>query len=141
MAHIFKYIAVSAALFWPVALISPVAAAAQSLTCPDVASVFARDNATSSPQSINDLSELVGKAEMDGTSLRSVATKLRADFPKASDAEIADIMITVYCNYLRNDAPASHRTEANMTAFEKQAYDATFGEAPPKERKRGWLFE
>ncbi|MGJ8532210.1 MAG: hypothetical protein ACSHYC_08495 [Alphaproteobacteria bacterium] len=141
MAHVFKCIAVSVALFSPVALISPVAAAAQSLTCPDVASVFARDNATSSPHSINDLSELVGKAEIDGTSLRSVATKLRADFPKASDAEIADIMITVYCNYLRDDAPASHRTEANMTAFEKQAYDATFGEAPPKERKRGWLFE
>lgn len=141
MAHVFKYIAVSVALFSPVALISPVAAAAQSLTCPDVASVFARDNATSSPHSINELSELVGKAEIDGKGLRTVATKLRADFPKASDAEIADIMITVYCNYLRDDAPASHQTEANMTAFEKQAYDATFGEAPPQKRKRGWLFE
>lgn len=135
MANILKLIAVS------VALCSPAAAAAQSLTCPDVASVFARDNATSSPHSINELSELVGTAEIDGTSLRSVATKLRADYPKASDAEIADIMITVYCNYLRNDAPASRRTEANMTAFEKQAYDATFGEAAPKKRKRGWLFE
>ncbi len=135
MANALKYIAIS------VVLLSPAAEASQSLTCPDVASVFASDNATSSPHSISELSELVGKAETDGKSLRTVATKLRADFPKASDAEIADIMITVYCQYLRDEAPVTQRTEATMTAFEKQVYDATFGEAPPKKRAHGWLFE
>jgi len=123
-------------------LISPAALAAQSLSCPDVKTVFARDNATESPLSIDQLSKMIGNAEVQGRDLHAAANSLRIDYPKASDAEIADIMVTVYCNYLLNDAPDSHRTEANMIAFEKEAYAAVYGpDTPPDPSGKGWLFE
>ena len=122
-------------------LLSPAALAAQSLSCPDVGSVFARDNATESPLSIDQLSKMIGNAEVQGRDLHSAANSLRVDYPEASNAEIADIMVTVYCNYLLNDAPESHRTEANMVAFEQEAYAAVYGpDTPPTQAaKVGFL--
>lgn len=123
-------------------LLSPAALAAQSLSCPDIGSVFARDNATESPLSIDQLSIMIGNAEVQGRDLHSAADSLRVDFPKASSAEIADLMVTVYCNYLLKDAPESHRTEANMAAFEQEVYAAVYGpDTPPNPSGKGWLFE
>lgn len=120
-------------------LAAPALAMAQPLECPEPAPVFAEIH--KDPIDLTQLAQTVGTAELDGDTLYNVAQKIRGEFPKAQDADVADIMITAYCTYLNTDAPASHRDEANVTAFEQQTYNAVFGNTPPEDYKRqGWLY-
>ena len=74
-------------------------------------------------------------------SLRSIAAQIRADYPDASDADVADIMITAFCTHLNAGTPPNDHSEANVTAFEKETYNAVFGGPPPESYPRqGWLY-
>ncbi|MFD1342596.1 hypothetical protein [Litorisediminicola beolgyonensis] len=120
-------------------LAAPALVSAQPLDCPAPAPVFSEADAT--PLDLSTLAQTVGSTELDGASLHAVADQVRSDYPDASDADIADILITAFCTYLKTDAPESHRSEANVTAFEQEAYDAVFGGAPPQDYPRqGWLY-
>lgn len=120
-------------------LASPALAFADPLDCPAPAPVFA--SAAANPLDLPQLAQMVGTADLDGTSLRTVAETLRNDYPDASDADVADIMITAFCTYLNADAPPDHRSEANVSAFETQVYRAVFGgPAPESYTKQGWLY-
>lgn len=120
-------------------LASPALADEQPLACAQPAPVFT--DAESSPLDLSHLAQTVGTAELDGQSLDAVAGQIREDYPDATDAEVADIMITAFCSYLNTDAPADHRSASNVQAFEEQAYDAVFGGAPPESYSRqGWLY-
>ena len=122
-----------------VCLSAPAFVAAQSLECPDPAPVFTEADAGTFD--LAQLAQSVGAAELDGQSLYAVAEKIRDDFPNAADADVADIMVTAFCTYLNSDAPADHRSEANVLAFENQVYDAVFGGTPPESYSRqGWLY-
>lgn len=120
-------------------LSSPALAATQPLECPEPAPVFSA--ADSNALDLSQLAQKVGTADLDGTSLRTVADQIRVDYPDAKDGDVADIMITAFCTYLNADAPPDHRSEANVRAFEKQVYDAVFGGPPAETYKRqGWLY-
>lgn len=114
-------------------------AAAQDLDCPEPAAVF-----TAADAGAFDLPKLardVGSAELDGDALGKIVGKIRSDYPEATDAEVADIMITAFCTYLNTDTPADHRSEEHVSAFEQQAYDAVFnGPAPESYPRQGWLY-
>lgn len=120
-------------------LSAPMLASAQPLDCPAPAPVFTAADAE--PFDLSQLAQTVGQAELDGTSLRKVAEGIRADYPEAKDADVADIMITAFCTYLNTDAPKDHRSESNVRAFESEVYDAVFGGAPDQSyEKQGWLY-
>ena len=122
-----------------VCLLSPAIVSAQALECLDPAPVFAEADATTFD--LAQLAQTVGTAELDGNSLRTIAQQIRGEFPAASNADVADIMITAFCTYLNDDAPADHRDQENVAAFEQQTYDAVFGSPPPPTYKRhGWLY-
>ena len=113
--------------------------AAEELECQEPAPVFAEADA--STFDLPQLAQTVGTAELDGSSLYQVAEQIRSDFPDATDADVADIMITAFCTYLNDDAPADHRTQANITAFESETYNAVYEGTPPEDYKRhGWLY-
>ncbi|MFZ5963046.1 hypothetical protein ACOXXX_08865 [Thalassococcus sp. BH17M4-6] len=121
------------------ALSAPALVAAQPLDCPQPAPVFAEADANTFD--LAKLAQTVGTTDLGGDSLHAVAEQIRADYPDASDADVADIMITAFCTYLNTDAPADHRSEANVNAFEQQAYIAVFGGPPPESYPRqGWLY-
>lgn len=116
----------------------PVIGLAQTLDCPEPAAVFGEAGANTAY--LSELASTVGTAELDGTSLRAIVQQIRAEFPAAQDADIADLMITSFCAYLNDDVPVSHRSEANVAAFEQQTYDAVFGAAPPpRYEPQSWL--
>ncbi|EBA09694.1 hypothetical protein [Sagittula stellata] len=120
-------------------LSSPALVAAQSLECPEPAPVFTEAGAHDFD--LQQLAQRVGTADLDGQSLGTIAKEIRSEYPDAKDADVADIMITAFCNYLNTNAPSDHRSEANVAAFENQVYDAVFGGAPAKTYKRqGWLY-
>ena len=120
-------------------LSSPAFAAADALDCPEPAPVFAEADANTFD--LSKLAQTVGTAELDGQSLGKVAEQIRSDYPEATDADVADIMITAFCTYLNTDAPADHRSEANVNAFEQEAYNAVFDGTPPESYERqGWLY-
>lgn len=120
-------------------LSAPAFASAQPLDCPEPAPVFTAADAQSFD--LSQLAVTVGTADLDGKSLRRVAGNIRSDYPEAADADVADVMITAFCTYLNTDAPADHRSESNVRAFETQVYDAVFGGAPdPSYEKQGWLY-
>ncbi|MEB8386675.1 hypothetical protein OO012_05495 [Rhodobacteraceae bacterium KMM 6894] len=122
-------------------LVLPTLVSAQSLTCPDAAEVFAVDGGARITISVPQLARIVAGGPLDDRQLREVAQSLRMEYPKASDAEIADLMITGYCAYLRDDAPDSLRTEDNLERFETRTYEAVFGTPTPTDKTdRGWLF-
>ena len=123
-----------------VAFATPATALAQPLDCPDASLVFSKDNGAAKAVSLDQLAEQIGGVEMNGGALNPVVDHIRRDFPAAGDAEIADLMITAYCSYLSKDGRESHRTEANVKAFEKQIYQVVFsGPTPPDYKKKGWL--
>ena len=72
-------------------------AAAQDLDCPEPAAVF-----TAADAGAFDLPKLardVGSAELDGDALGKIVGQIRSDYPEATDAEVADIMITAFCRW------------------------------------------
>ena len=118
---------------------APALAMAAPLQCPEPAPVFGEADAK--PLDLKQLAQTVGTAELDDKSLYTVAQDIRADYPKAKDADVADIMITAYCNYLNTDTPPDHRSRATVNSFEKQTYNAVFGGTPPESYPRqGWLY-
>lgn len=123
-------------------LLVPGVSSAQSLTCPVVAEVFASDGAAGIVVSVPQLADIVAGGTLSDQDLREVAATLRVDYPKAGDAEIADLMIAGYCAYLRDVAPSAQKTQANMEKFENRIYNAVFGSpTPPRNVDRGWLFD
>lgn len=120
---------------------TPALAAAESLDCPDPAEVFAGDGASGTSARLGELSRLVGSEEMNGDSLHGAIEELRTDYPKATDAEVSDLMITAYCNFLNEDGSENQRTEANVRTFEQQVYSAVYTEGSrPEPKEHGWLY-
>ena len=120
-------------------LSAPALAQTQPLECPQPAPVFAE--AGSNALDLSQLAQTVGTAQLDDQSLYSVAQQIRGDYPDATDADVADIMITAFCTYLNTDAPADHRSEANVRGFEQATYNAVFGGPPPHDYPlHGWLY-
>ncbi|ETA50776.1 hypothetical protein [Ponticoccus alexandrii] len=127
-----------AALASTLCLALPAMASAEAFGCKDPAPVFAAAGA--STFDLPKLAQTVGNAELDGRSLRPVAQQVRTDFPEASEADVADIMITAFCTYLNDDAPASHRSQSNIRNFEREVYGAVFGGAAPESYQcHDWL--
>lgn len=123
------------------AALLPFSAFAAPLDCPETAVVFAETNGSTDPISLTDLSQQVGRAQGDSTALYEIAEELRSTYPKASDAEVSDLLITGYCHFLNTETPESTRSEAEVMAFENAAYQAAFGNAPPADHERkGWLY-
>lgn len=123
------------------AALLPFTAFAAPLDCPETAVVFAETNGSKDPISLSDLSQQVGRAESDSTALYEIAEELRSTYPKASDAEVSDLLITGYCHFLNTKTPENTRTEAEVMAFEHAAYVAAFRNAPPRDhQRRGWLY-
>ena len=120
-------------------LTAPVFAMAAPLACPEPAPVFAQ--AGPGAVDLAQLAQTVGTAALDGEALHTVAQQIQADYPDAKDADVADIMITAFCTYLNTDAPADHRDQATVSAFEQEVYGAVFGGTPPESYPRqGWLY-
>lgn len=120
-------------------LTAPAMVLAEPLACPEPAPVFAEAGAHAF--NLSQMAETVGTAALDGEALTTVKQQIEADYPNASDADIADIMITSFCTYLNTDAPADHRSEATVSGFEKEVYNAVFGGTPPEDYTRqGWLY-
>lgn len=127
------------ALVSTLCLVMPAVVSAQALECVDPAPVFKEAGATTFD--LQALAQTVGTAELDGGSLPAVAEQVRRDYPHATDADVADILITAFCTYLNDDAPADHRSEANVAAFEQEVYTAVYGGTPPDTYERhGWLY-
>ncbi len=123
------------------ALAMATAATAAPLTCPVPAAVFAKTNGASRPVSIAGLADQVGTSALDDKGVRAMETKIASDYPDAKKAEIADLLITAFCTYLKKDTPGTRQREASVLAYEKLVYSVVFGGAPPSDYKRqGWLY-
>jgi hypothetical protein len=116
-------------------------ASAKPLECPVVSQVFAPIDATRGDISLEKFGKKISETQSDNAELQAIANSIRADFPDASNAEIANLLITAYCNYLETDAPESQHNQAALMAFEQQAYDAIF-KAPKStpETDHSWLY-
>lgn len=120
------------------ALGAPSLGFAAPLDCPDAPAVFGEADAGTTM--LRDLARTIGSAGQDGQSPASIADDLRAKYPRAGDADIADIMITAYCTWLDTDAPEDQRSESNVSKFEQQVYDAVFeGPPPPEYKTQDWI--
>ncbi|NIZ11986.1 hypothetical protein [Phaeobacter sp. HF9A] len=110
-------------------LSSPALVSAEPLDCPNPSAVFTE--AGGGTFDLAALAQKVGTAELDGDNLSTIAQELAKAHPDATKADIADIMITAFCNYLNTDAPANHRSEAFVTNFENQVSIAVYGADKP----------
>jgi len=109
------------------------------LDCPEASMVMSETHA--SARYLTELSIKLGEIELNDKSLRLVADDIRAEFPSVQDAEVADIIIAAYCEYLNTDIPDDQKSDAAVSAFEQATYNAVFGAAPPSDYKRqGWLY-
>lgn len=120
-------------------LSAPALAGAQALQCPEPAPVFAQVGANT--LDLGQLAQTVGNAQPNSQALYTVAEQIHADYPDATNPEVADIMITAFCTYLNTDAPADRRSDASVRAFEQETYAAVFGGPPPRDYPmHGWLY-
>jgi len=116
-------------------------AQAAALECPVVSQVFAQTDKTRGDVSLEKIGRKIGETLSEKREIHPLANTVRTDFPDASDAELADLMIAAYCTYLKTDAPEAQHNQAALTDFEQQAYDAVFNPpAPDKVEDHGWLY-
>lgn len=124
------------------AVMLPAFASAQTITCPEPAEVFDADGSASLVAYVPQLASIVSGAELEDKDLAEVANTLRTDYPEASDAEVADLMIAGYCAYLQDEAKAAQRNVRTMEQFEEQVYNVIFSTTEPEAAKpRGWKFD
>ncbi len=121
---------------------------AQPLTCPDPASVFAAADAGGPPAiKLSTLADEIGRLTTAATApenvdLGGLVASIRQDYPQASDAEVADLLVTGYCAFLQTATTPDENAATSLKAFETYA-DAAVFKAPhaAPSKAKGWLYE
>ncbi len=117
---------------------------AAPLDCPDAPAVFSEAGAGADALQV--IADKIGTAGHDDEeiekNLSSIAYELRKEYPKARDAEVADMLIAAYCSWLAKAIPGGdEQSEQEVLAFEQRVYQVVFqGPPPPEYERQGWLY-
>lgn len=121
----------------------PTADAHAPMACPLYPEVLAQAQASQPAGhriSTDALANKIGLLIDAGVDLHLIANRLKNELPNAQPAEIADIMIAAYCQYL-NAVPRPGQNRMQMfTAFEAKAYDAAINPPNQTPLPGGWLY-
>ncbi len=114
--------------------------------CPDAPAVFGEAGAGTA--TLQTLADKIGTAGHDeegvDKALSSLTDGLREQYPDASDAEVADMLIAAYCSWLTQAIPGGDEDQQNeqqVQNFEQKVYQIVFeGPPPPEYKRQGWLY-
>lgn len=76
-----------------------------------------------------------------GGDIHPIANRLKQDLSGTQDAEVANIMIAAYCQYLQTADLGGQDKPELLTRFEQIAYDAVFSPPTQEKHEGGWLFD